>query len=283
MSSAGCRQYSWFGAYNTSTGAVTWGAAQSVYLNKNAGLCEAADEGCSEFIRVKPTWGENLVMDSDFENDDIGASSTGDMLNDWPIFSSGIDPASLQTTIVDAAQDPGGTTGKAIKLSASGPASNQIVLAVTSDYDHSLLPINLQTIPGQSYTLSADVYLASGDHAYVVLGSNTDETVATTTIKNSWQHLTATHLASDTYNQPDFNIHADSNSGGSVVFYVKNVKFEMSDWDTGYSSYGASRFTEKILPPYFGKELLSGRDGRRQRLSSERRRADRLFQLRPEM
>jgi len=253
-SSAGCRQYSWFGAYSTSTGAVAWEAAKSVYLNKNAGQCRSADEGCSEFIRVKPTWGANLVMDADFVNDGVGASSTAsDFLNDWPIWSSGLDPANRRATIVDAGSEPGGASGKAIKLSATGPASGQMVLSIISSYDRSLLPANFQTIPGQSYTLSADVYLAAGDHAYVVLGNGNDDTVATTTVKNNWQHLSATRLASAIYNQADFNVHADSNSGGPVVFYVKNVKFEMSNWDTGYSSYGVSRFTEKILPPYLEK------------------------------
>ena len=252
---AGCRQYSWFGAYSSSTALVAWDNSKSLYLNKKTALCDPQSEGCTSLVRIKPTWGANLVMDSNFSNDDIGASSTGpaETLNDWPHWSSGVDPTTRQATIVDASLEPGGASGKALKLESAGSATGQVVLSTFSNSDHSLTPDNLQTIPGQSYTLSADVYLVSGSHAYLVLGSSTDNTVATSTTLGSWQHMTVTRQAANTYNQPDFDIHADSNNGQPVVFYVQNVKFEMSDWDTGYSPYGYARITEKLVPPYLEK------------------------------
>ncbi len=252
---AGCRQYSWFGSYASSSGAVIWDASRNLYLNNKVGECDATSEGCTALLRVKPTWGANLVMDSDFSNDLIGSSTTSNLLNDWPLYASG---ASLQAEIVDTSLDPGilGTSGKALRIEANGTVNTQIIAGLESNHSRSLLPDNLQIIPGQSYTLSADVYLAAGDHAYLVLGSDANSVVATTTVRSAWQHLSVTRTPSNTYNAPDFNIHGDttgSSAAGQVILYVKNVKLEMSNWDTGYSAYGSFPINEKILPPYLEK------------------------------
>ncbi|MFA5024545.1 MAG: hypothetical protein WC523_06360 [Patescibacteria group bacterium] len=250
---AGCKQYSLFGTYATSTGTVSWDAGRSAYFNKNLVTCNSKDEGCTEFLRVKPTWGANLVMNADFGNDTVGDNTTSGLLNDWPVYATG---GSLQALIVDSASEPGGTSGKALRLEADGTANTQIIVGLSSEYNHSLVPGNMQMIPGQAYTLSADVYLVSGDHVYAVIGQDSDGTLATTTVKNSWQHLSVTRRPSDTYNEPIFNIHGDtsgSSSAAKVIFYVKNIKLEMSDWDTGYNSYGGFKIYEKLLPPYLEK------------------------------
>lgn len=253
---AGCRQYSWLGDYATSSGAVSWDENKSLYLNRKASVCSDKGEGCSSLIRVKPTWGANLVMDSGFSQEEVGASSTGavSFLGDWPIFSSGADEATRKATIVNASADPGGASGKALKLEIGGNSGNQqIVLSVYSDASNSVLPDNLQTIPGQSYTLSADIYFVSGSHVYVIAGDSSEGVIASSTVKNKWQHMTVTRQATNTFNQAGFDIHADSNNGDPILFYVKNIKFEMSDWDTGYSQYSSSQITEKLLPPYLEK------------------------------
>lgn len=264
--SAGCKRYSTSGTYSTSTGTVSWSNSSvnpdnDIYLNRSTKTCTNKDEGCTELIRVKPTWGANLVMNSDFVNEDdfVGASSTGNKLNDWPLFSSGT-TGGHKATIVDASLEPGGEAGKALKLESTGVVSGQIVVKTFSEINSgkSLVPTSTQTIIGQSYTLSADVYLSGGSHAYLILGADTDGFVATSTIKNSWQHMTVTRRASSTYSLPDFSIHGDSNTSEQVVIYIKNIKLEVSNWDTGYSSYGAAKIYEKVIPKYLESVCYAG-------------------------
>ncbi|MFA6416587.1 MAG: hypothetical protein WCW61_00145 [Patescibacteria group bacterium] len=239
LENAGCKEYSNNGSYNSTSGTITWNPAQNVYLNKNAENCSSKDEGCSEFIRIKPTWGANLVMDSDFSSEALGASSTNSFLNSWPLAAGG----SFQAIIVDSAVEPGSTTGKALKLS-----SNTGVVSVFSDSSNSLLPANLDLVAGQSYTLSADVYLATGNNVKLAIGpAGVNQAVYQTSTSGSWQHASIVGKASS-ISQLMFSITASAS--GQVVLYVKNIKFEMSDWDTGYSSYGASKIYQKLLPPY---------------------------------
>jgi hypothetical protein len=240
-SNAGCLQYSLTGSYASSTDTVTWSTSKSLYLNKNLAACTSGDEGCTGLIRVRPTWGTNLVMDSGFTNDTVGDTSSGSRLNDWPVYGS--------ATIVDASQEPGGVSGSALKLTnVVAPAG------VFSNSANSLLPDNLQIIPGQAYTLSADVYLTQGANVQLIMGDASDGYVATTATANGWQHLTVTRAADSSYNDPAFSIIGNTGTaaaGARVTFYLKNVKFEMSNFDTGYSAYGAANVIhEKLIPAY---------------------------------
>lgn len=243
---SGCRQYSVFGTYASSTGAITWDAAKSIYFNKKLTDCSAGDEGCTELMRVKPTWGSNLVMNANFANDSIGASSTVDKLNDWPIASSG---NSYRATIVDAAAETNAGNGTAIKLEANGGAGTSA--KVYSDYTNSLVPKNLQIIPGVAYTLSADVYLVDGDNAQLELGPSGNQAVKSTASKNSWQHLSVTTNTNQALSEAVFAVAGYGQN--KVTFYIQNIKFEMSDWDTSFSAYGKYTFYEKLIPPYLEK------------------------------
>lgn len=248
---AGCRQYSLFGSYASSTGAVSWDANKSLYLNKNTSDCNPSDEGCTELTRVKPTWGANLLMDSDFSNEEVGASSTaGSMFNDWPYWSVNADVSTRKLSIVDAGQEPGGATGKALKMEVMG-TGGQAVVGTYSNHDQSLFPDNLQILAGQAYTVSADVYLAEGHIVSLFIGPASDGVIAATGVQNKWQHLTVTRQSQNFYNEPEFGINADIMNAGQITVYIKNIKFEMSPWDTGYSAYGSSyQVHEKLLPAY---------------------------------
>jgi hypothetical protein len=238
---AGCKQYALTGSYASSTSAVTWSSSQSLYLNKNLISCSSSDEGCTGLIIVHPTWGSNLVMDSDFSNDTVGDSSAATKLNDWPIYG--------QASVVDASQEPGGASGKALKL-----ANVASTAGVYSNPSNSLLPANLQIIPGQAYTLSADVYLTQSGSVRLIMGDAADGFATSTTTQNSWQHLAITRPADSSYNDPIFSIIGTPSTAAAaapITFYVQNIKLEMSNWDTGYSAYGAANFIhEKIIPPY---------------------------------
>jgi hypothetical protein len=64
----GCQSY----ATNFDYASQTWKddlteETDNIYLNSNAQTCDAADEGCHEFIRVKPGLGTNLIPNASFE------------------------------------------------------------------------------------------------------------------------------------------------------------------------------------------------------------------------
>lgn len=234
---AGCRQYALSGIYDVDSKKVSWSSAVRSYFDNNLSGCNSTDEGCVGLFRVKPTWGSNLVMNSDFGNDEIGDESVGTRLNDW--FLSG-----GQGEIVNSATEPGGKTGKAIKVittSASG--------GLYSSRNASLLPKNLETIPGQAYTLSADVYLVNGTDVRLIMGSDPSSPYTeVSSTKGRWQRLSVTRSADSAYLEPSFAIFAAGPVG--TTMYVMNVKFEMGNWDTGYSSYGSYRVHQKIVPSY---------------------------------
>jgi hypothetical protein len=250
-SSAGCRQYSVFGSYASSTSAVSWDAGKTVYLNDGATSCNSEDEACTELLRTKPTWGSNLVMDADYNNEVIGdSSSDGKSLKDWPYqISSGV--TSNKLSIVDASIEPGASSDKALKLETEGGTNEIISAGIYSNADNSLLPDNFQLVAGQAYTISADVYLAEGNKATLYMGDTTaDGFTQSVTGTGSWQHLTVTRDASDSYNEPAFGISAES-SDGSIMMYIQNLKFEVSNYETTYNVYGSTyKVYEKLIPPY---------------------------------
>jgi len=236
---SGCRRYSLSGNYASSTKTVSWSGNQNLYLNKNLSTCNNSDEGCTGLLRVKPTWGTNLVMNADFSGDNINESSVGAKLNNWPLIGG-------EAIIVDANEEPGGAGGKALKLSASGQAAG-----IYSDNDASLLPDNFQIIPGQSYTLSADIYIEEGLGVSLIIGEPTENFITTETERKTWLHVSVTRPANSSYNEPNFRVVGiEDVAVPDIVFYLKNLKFEMSGWDTGFSFYGVSKFYEKLLPPY---------------------------------
>jgi hypothetical protein len=242
---AGCKQYSNSGIYNELVGTVSWNNAGSLYFNKKMETCSPADEGCSELIRVKSSWGANLVMNANFNNDQVGASTTSNILNDWPLGTG-----NSKATIVDAAIEPGSNSGKAIKLQGS-PA------LIYSDGDSpnlSLVPKNFEILEGRSYTVSADVYLSAGSRVVIALGSGDNRSTYESVTKGLWHHISVTKQAGAGFNSPSFSIAAYD----GATLYVKNIKFEMSPWDTGYSSYGATKSYQKLLPSYLESACYVG-------------------------
>lgn len=254
--SAGCRQYSTYGSYATTTGTVSWDANRSIYLNKNLSACNGKDEGCTELLRVKPTWGSNMIMDSDLRNEEIGDSANGSArFNDWAYWSSSNTINNSRTiTVVDAAQEPGGPSEKALKLEVTrvGGNTDYPVVGIFTDVNNSLLPDNFQLIPGHSYTVSADVYLEEGHAVHLYQGQVENGFVNSTGETGKWLRLSVTRVASGAYSEPYFGINADS-SMNNVKVYIKNLKFEVSNFATGASSYGNFKVYEKLIPSYLEK------------------------------
>ncbi len=246
VDTSGCRQYSTLGSFDTSTYMVDWNENESLYFNKNIRGCSSGAEGCTELIRIKPAWGVNLVMDSDFSQEEIGDFSTGHHLNDWPFWSNG---SNRKATIVSVAEELPRGNGVALKLEATGTPGAEFALGTFSDHESSLIPKDMELIPGQSYTLSADIYIAEGTKVHLVIGGDDYEIYKETREKNSWEHISITRKASNIFNELEFHIVGYSLTG-DMVFYIKNVQLEMSDWDTGYNRYGLNRIYERLIPAY---------------------------------
>lgn len=253
---AGCSRYSISGDFSNETGTITWNPVKSLYLTKMEG-CSRSSEGCTELIRVKPTWGANLIMNSGFIYDEVGdAVSNRNKLNDWPISAS----STTYSAKISNASDAGGGSGDdlALLISASGPssASSPLSVRVYSEPKNSLIPDNFELINGESYTLSADVYVVSGEKAIIYLGTSgtaitaeTKETIST----GRWENISVTRTASDNYYEPLFGIQVvdtRTSSNSQVSAYIKNIKFELSNIPTDYSFYSEYRVYQKLIPPY---------------------------------
>ena len=252
--SAGCQKYSVFGSYATSTKNVSWDAGKTISLNKEASDCSSKDEGCTELLRTVPTWGSNLIMDADFNNEEVGKTVSGNFfLNDWYYWSP--DNTTRAASIVESSQEPGTANGKALKLDVTRSGLSGILYGgVYSSPQSSLLPDNFQLTSGQAYTVSVDVYLTEGSAVTLYIGKTpADGFVQSVTGTGSWQHLSVTRLASSSYTEPTFGVVAE-NSGDKIIVYIQHLKFEVSNYEKdfkGFNIYGSTyKVYEKLIPPY---------------------------------
>lgn len=255
---AGCKLYSLFGVYDANSGSVSWSSQQGndIYFNRNLSDCSATSEGCSEMLRVQPGWGSNLVMGAGFGDDNVGDSldANGLINNYWPVWSDGQKAAE----IVNASDIDNASAGKALQLSA-GKDSGNVALGLYSNNSHSLLPANLNIISGESYTLSADVYLITGDKVQAVIGDDYGSYTETRD-KNAWRHISITRdLSQNPLSEMSFEI-VGYGSAGQIKFAVRNLKLEMNGWDSGFSLFGAYKVYEKLIPPYLASSCYVNSD-----------------------
>jgi hypothetical protein len=246
--SVGCKRYSLNGSYNTNNGQVSWSANpfSNAYFNNKLSGCSSADEGCREMMRVKPGWGSNLVMGADFFYDNIGDSLVDGKINNyWGVWSSG---GSKEAEIIDTATLDGISLGKAIKID-----STDTVIGVYSNNAVSLIPANLNILSGETYTLSADVYLISGEKVDAVLGDY--ESAVSARDKEVWRHLSVTRsLKEKPLSEMTFQVVGyEGDSGENISFAVRNIKLEMNSVDSGFSVYGAYKVYQKLIPNYLAQ------------------------------
>lgn len=252
--SVGCSKYSTNGNYSSSTGLISWEPTDSIYLT-NASNCSSKSEACTEFIRVKPAQGSNLIMNSDFSEDERNITVTnGQKLNNWPLFYSPNTISSSRRASIDNYTI--NNEEAAFRISANRINTSQDIISagVHSNPKNSLLPVNFELIEGQSYTLTADVYVDGGERAVVYLGSSwySNKAVKTETkVLDSWQTISVTRKASGSYNEPEFGVQVLGSN--FVVAYIRNIKFEVSNFSTvniADNIYGAYRVYQKIIPSY---------------------------------
>lgn len=243
VDSAGCRRYSISGNY-TDTGLVEWNFSKNFYFNKNLVSCNESSDGCSQLIRVKPTWGTNLVIDSSLRTaSPLAEYSTGDKIGSFEVVSSN-QSAAVKIASADEVLD--GITNNTIK--ATGLAS----VGVKSSLE--TFPKDLQVLKKQNYTLSAEVFLVAGDRLEAKLNPGDGQSVQVVNGLDRWQKINITSNSVTGLSLPSFSFIAFSqNQGSEVSFYIKNIKLELGDWATNYETYGNRKINQKIIPKYLEK------------------------------
>jgi hypothetical protein len=261
-SGAGCRAYYNGGYYDVNAGKFVWSTLSSTFFNSGVDTCSETEEGCRKLMTISYGNGENLVMDSDLVNEEVKNYSTSDLnvfrinndivrMNTWNFKPSG----EHTIGIIDKYNDPtgvlAGSSDRAWYLSAADGIS------LFSNHSYSVFPDNFSIIPGYGYTLSADVYLKTGDKITMSLGgvgsggigAYTDNLITIeTTEKNKWQRLTLSRVGDRVFNEPNFEIYSNDDS---PTFYVKNIKFEIGDRATTYSAYSANTVIHERLTPEY--------------------------------
>ncbi len=262
--SVGCREYFLTGNYSLADNQVNWNLFPNAYFNSDLASCAANSEGCTELMRVRPAWGNNLIMGADFRYDNIDDGlDANSLINDyWYITQTG--GGSKSAKIADGT--PLGYNGQKLlmlELATLGGLAGPGDIRLVSNQANPLVPNNFPVIPGYSYTLSADVFLIASDSgkAVISLGSGSQQTSQEFTEKNTWNRLSTTlHIdpqLSNIINYLPFYISGQGDPG--LQLYLKNLKLEINTWDSGYSPYGAYKVYQKLIPPYL--EAVCYEDG----------------------
>lgn len=225
---SGCRQYSTFGSYASSTNQISWSGnnAYAIFLNSKAESCSSASESCQMMTRVKPSWGDNLIFNNNFALDTVGTSTTNGILsNHWK--------ASGTIEVVSEAD----SNNKLLKFDG-----NQAGLI--SDSSFSVIPSGITPIADYYYTLSAEVFFASDEIVTMKLGG-TDSVSTSTKGSDNWQTISLTAKPSHSISSLDFSILINNGT-----FYLRNLKLEANNHFSGWSDYGAVTTQEKLIPSY---------------------------------
>lgn len=231
------------------------------FFNKNALECEADNEGCHEFLRIRAGVGTNLIRNSGFELNESGDIS--DPTSGWigsPVEPSGehnydAEPEKFwmlwggSASIVDNAPGRG---GKTLFFSATSPTDGQGLYSPdrSEGYAYSIMPQGFVMEPEVSYTLSADIYNVNADRVALMIGRQGQYwEQEEMTAKGSWGRISVTIK-----NNPQIlanEIRIFGYGSGNIQFYIDNIKFEVGNQATPYSEYRQNNLVyQKILPTY---------------------------------
>jgi hypothetical protein len=252
-SQAGCEKYAIASpdVYSADRALLDWTKSSNfIFLNNKAEKCEQSNEGCHEFLRINSGAGTNLIADSDFENDT-------EVLPIWSVLTG---TASISGSL------PGGRTGQGVFIDSVGPFTGIASFDRSSaGLPPSALPEGFVMEPEVSYTLTADVYLLTGDATAKVtvgIGRGEDFTQKDTNVHNSWQTISVTLLNNKEILANEFVILGFGADGAPIQFYVDNIKFEISPKATQYSGYRDNNLVyEKFMPAYLRDVCYADPDG----------------------
>ncbi len=223
---AGCRPYSSYGTYTTSTDKVAWAPLQQIYFSKKVETCDKKVEGCNEFIRIQPDAGHNFIHNGDMEGD----LSSGDWTNNIDL-AGVVAPNNATTT------SPGYFSNIALKLSE--PFKRRLAVG-PNDYN----------IAGQVYTVSFYAKDCNDGDSLILGASSVDDREAPLYSGPDWQYYYVS------YNYP---INISSNeiyfAVNSSACVIDRVKVEMAKQGTTYSDYYTTNLAyQKLIPNYLAAD-----------------------------
>jgi|GEM_PF-816791 len=223
----------------------TASAGSKKYLNQNASECSADQDGCYELIRAKEGLGTNLIVNSSFEDNyssvfiDLTAGGSGN-IDDWAFTANSNLHANIANVNEPNAQVHTGS--QSLRISSAGSLSG-LAPAFTSG----VMPGNFQFVDGETYSISAWVYVVSGQ-ARLAVGSTGNWLTATSSVVGGWERLKIVFTKDSSLAVSQFLIY-DNNT--PAEFYVDDIKLERGK-TTAYSNYRSKGLIyEKLIPDYY--------------------------------
>ena len=265
IDNVGCMAYSiTYDDYNSETNDVSWNGEDNIYFDKDAKECDESNEGCHEFIRIKPGIGANLMIRNASFEDFIGQADD-DVLDSYDWFND----------FPESSPSPG-LIGKASSDSYEG-----LVSIMEPNYAGALFFMrgeSFSNLVGQSATFSfyakdcteSDLFFVGAQYAFnatpsIIAFNPAIERVATGTLglvqSDGWVRYAATYKYSkDDYSNPQVPIYAGVRATGNCK--IDASKIELGDEATPYSDYREQGLVyQKMLPSYLESTCYKPADG----------------------
>lgn len=223
---AGCKAYAVKAAdYDTGSSSVVWSETNPVHLDRDAETCDATNEGCHEFIRIKTGSGANLIANSSFEDDLAGTFGEGQTAEATDAYS--------------------GT--KSLKLSSGGLSKSVLV----APYDYG--------IGSERFTLSFYAKNCGTDGTFGIGGV----TNSLDTDVSSWTRQVFTYIYPSNITGNEVDIAIAPSVTGCLIDAIKLERNSQATAYSDYGAEGV--VYEKLLPAYLsdlsGSNLCYNNDG----------------------
>jgi len=268
IDNVGCMAYSiTYDGYNSEINDVSWNGEDNIYFDKDAKECNESNEGCHEFVRIKPGIGANLMVRNASFEDFIGQADDG-VLDSYDWFND-YEPG-------PAPEEQKGRIGEASSDSYDGLAS-----IMAPNYAGALIFIRGETfenLVGESATFSLyakdctenDLFFTGAQYAFdpdtsIMAFNPAIERAATGTLgsveSDGWVRYALTYkYTKDDYLNPQVPIYAGVRASGNCK--VDATKIELGDEATVYSDYNEVGVVyQKILPSYLENTCYKPADG----------------------
>lgn len=233
-----------------------------IYLDSSAETCDSDNEGCHKFIRTKSGNGTNLALDPGFESTPAGSEKTGSIstVGFWYL-----DPGVSYAVVAQAGSQHKKSASAAADTTSQVYSGNQSLFMNTgngnglrllddsADRQNVSFPRGFKFERGQSYTVTARIYILSGGAKMAIgdkdtSGSSGFAAYANSTTTGSWISLSVSAQSNDANRIQAVLI---TGTEADSQFYIDEVKVEENTSSSGYTDYGANNVAyQKLLPAY---------------------------------
>lgn len=239
---AGCKAYATSStAYAADIDSITWSSSTPIYFNRNIVTCEAEDEGCHGFMRTRTGTNANLLMNSNFEDDNWGwipAGSASAVTIDQTEYYSGIKSLKIENTSLTS------YSSASAKIEAVVPGD-----IITVSY---YVKSNLSNGPRNGAWLAIYAYR---DNNILIKDHKTDEDYQSSSVltsdytgDNAWRQVEFSFIAPEGTSYINIEPRVEVTVG---VAYFDSIKVEYGKTASTYSNYTQNQIIyEKLVPNY---------------------------------